>query len=160
MRISAVRAPTYIRVRLWRRGRKRAEDGKGRERERERNGSLHNVNPACRDCKCGVKTDVNIRTNGGVAGVRNGEYAVYWGGGGEFNELKKIKGHASVSASRVNPSIRFEDVLRDEGENPSSNRSRLSWAKFMDVASNGRASDFRLSASISTRSMMNNAFRL
>lgn len=25
-----------------------------------------------------------------------------------FNELKKIKGHASVSASRVNPSIRFE----------------------------------------------------
>lgn len=87
----------------------------------------------------------------------------YTGGGGEgrgVNELKKIKGHASVSASRVNPSIRFENVLRDEGENPSSNRSRLSWAKFMDVASNGRASDFRLSASISTRSMMNNAFRL
>lgn len=84
MRISAVRAPTYIRVRLWRRGRKRAEDGKGRERERERGtGRCITLTPRVVTCKCGVKTDVNIRTNGGVAGVRNGEYAIYWGGGGE-----------------------------------------------------------------------------
>lgn len=44
MRISAVRAPTYIRVRLEKR------EGRGQRRgERERDGSLHNVNPACRD---------------------------------------------------------------------------------------------------------------
>lgn len=45
MRISAVRAPTYIRVRLEKR------EGRGGQRrgERERDGSLHNVNPACRD---------------------------------------------------------------------------------------------------------------
>lgn len=77
----------------------------GGERERERGtGRCITLTPRVVTCKCGVKTDVNIRTNGGVAGVRNGEYAVCGG----FNELKKIKGHASISASRVNPSIRFE----------------------------------------------------
>lgn len=52
------------------------------ERERERGtGRCITLTPRVVTCKCGVKTDVNIRTNGGVAGVRNGEYAVYWGGG-------------------------------------------------------------------------------
>lgn len=77
----------------------------GGKSERERGtGRCITLTPRVVTCKCGVKTDVNIRTNGGVAGVRNGEYAVCGG----FNELKKIKGHASISASRVNPSIRFE----------------------------------------------------
>lgn len=73
-----------------------------------------------------------------------------------FNELKKIKGHASVSASRVNPSIRFE-VSFGMKANPS-NRS-LSWAKFMDVVL--RLSSFRFDFNaFQLRSMMNNVFRL
>ena len=46
-----------------------------RERERYRPGRCITLTPRVVTCKCGVKTDVNIRTNGGVAGVRNGEAA-------------------------------------------------------------------------------------
>lgn len=71
MRISAVRAPTYIRVRLEKR-----EGREQRRGERERGtGRCITLTPRVVTCKCGVKTDVNIRTNGGVAGVRNGERA-------------------------------------------------------------------------------------
>lgn len=57
------------------------EEGRGLEgRERERGtGRCITLTPRVVTCKCGVKTDVNIRTNGGVAGVRNGEYAVCGG---------------------------------------------------------------------------------
>lgn len=84
MRISAVRAPTYTRREI----RTERDKEKDRERERDRLGRCITLTPRVVTCKCGVKTDVNIRTNGGVAGVRNGRVVRC---GERVNELKKIR---------------------------------------------------------------------
>ena len=78
----------HRRIRVERYERRETRKKRERERERDRLGRCITLTPRVVTCKCGVKTDVNIRTNGGVAGVRNGRVVRC---GERVNELKKIR---------------------------------------------------------------------